>query len=271
MIRRLATSSYPPYLGDSGSNVFYRKFRNSKDPSLQKIEMRCVLQSHWFDINLKIRFVINWSCLAFSLDVTRDMWHATYDIWHMTYVIWSMTYDIWHNGVESAENAVSLLLTTTPTQQQNFIPFLLIYSHELLPADWLKWWLLIDAWVVKTYHLRSFIIFLGDLWSYSLLIFSFWLLDSSRYIDPRHITNYNLPYLTEIYKTVRLWIKTVITDHAMGLYFSYIKKIPQPHWSTGHVAYFNILTWLRGLQDKLLYLLFSLYPSLFWELRDKRN
>ena len=34
----------------------------------------------------------------------------------------------------------------------------------------------------------------------------------------------------------------------------------------------NILTWLRGFQDKLLNLaLFSLYPSLFWELKDKRN
>ena len=34
----------------------------------------------------------------------------------------------------------------------------------------------------------------------------------------------------------------------------------------------NILTWLRGFQDKVLNLaLFSLYPSLFWELRDKRN
>ena len=40
----------------------------------------------------------------------------------------------------------------------------------------------------------------------------------------------------------------------------------------GHVRYINILTWLRGFQVKLLYLvLFSLYPSLFWELRDKRN
>ena len=39
-----------------------------------------------------------------------------------------------------------------------------------------------------------------------------------------------------------------------------------------HVRYINILTWLRGFQDKLLYLvLFSLCPSLFWELRDKRN
>ena len=33
-----------------------------------------------------------------------------------------------------------------------------------------------------------------------------------------------------------------------------------------------IVTWLRGFQDKLLYLmLFSMYPSLLWELRDKRN
>ena len=31
----------------------------------------------------------------------------------------------------------------------------------------------------------------------------------------------------------------------------------------------NILTWLRGFQDKLLYLVFSLYQSLFWELRNK--
>ena len=40
----------------------------------------------------------------------------------------------------------------------------------------------------------------------------------------------------------------------------------------GHVRYINILTWLRGFQDKLLHLvLFSLYPSLLWELRDKRK
>ena len=40
----------------------------------------------------------------------------------------------------------------------------------------------------------------------------------------------------------------------------------------GHVRYINILTWLRGFRVKLLYLvLFSLYSSLFWELRDKRN
>ena len=39
-----------------------------------------------------------------------------------------------------------------------------------------------------------------------------------------------------------------------------------------HVRYFNILTWLRGFRDKGLYLvLFSLYPKVFWELRDKRT
>ena len=39
----------------------------------------------------------------------------------------------------------------------------------------------------------------------------------------------------------------------------------------GHVRYINILTWLRGFLVKLLYLVFSLYRSLFWELEDKRN
>ena len=40
----------------------------------------------------------------------------------------------------------------------------------------------------------------------------------------------------------------------------------------GHVRYINILTWLRGFRVKILYLvLFSLYPRLFWELRDKRS
>ena len=42
--------------------------------------------------------------------------------------------------------------------------------------------------------------------------------------------------------------------------------------SIGHVRYINILTWLRGFRVKLLYLvLFSLYSSLYWELRDNRN
>ena len=40
----------------------------------------------------------------------------------------------------------------------------------------------------------------------------------------------------------------------------------------GHVRYINIMTWLRGFQDKLLYLVvFSLRPSLFWELWGKWN
>ena len=43
-------------------------------------------------------------------------------------------------------------------------------------------------------------------------------------------------------------------------------------YGIGHVRYINIITWLRGFQDKpLCLMLFSLYPSLFWELRDKRN
>jgi len=40
----------------------------------------------------------------------------------------------------------------------------------------------------------------------------------------------------------------------------------------GHVRYINILTWLQGFQDKLLYsVLFSFHPSPFWEARDKRK
>ena len=42
--------------------------------------------------------------------------------------------------------------------------------------------------------------------------------------------------------------------------------------SIDHVRYINILAWLRGFRVKRLYLvLFSLFPSLFWELKDKRN
>ena len=40
----------------------------------------------------------------------------------------------------------------------------------------------------------------------------------------------------------------------------------------GHIRNINILTWLRGFQDKLLYLvLLYLHPSLFWELTVKRD
>ena len=58
----------------------------------------------------------------------------------------------------------------------------------------------------------------------------------------------------------------------------------------GHVRYISILTWIRGFQGKLLYLMLSFlsksrlgterqtifgvisfYPSLFWELKDKKN
>jgi len=47
---------------------------------------------------------------------------------------------------------------------------------------------------------------------------------------------------------------------------------PQTLAVIGHVRYINVLTWLRGFQDKLLCLVvFSMYPSLFWELKDKGN
>ena len=42
--------------------------------------------------------------------------------------------------------------------------------------------------------------------------------------------------------------------------------------SIGSVRYINILVWLGGFHDKFLYLVvFSLYPSLLWKLRDKRS
>ena len=42
--------------------------------------------------------------------------------------------------------------------------------------------------------------------------------------------------------------------------------------TVGHVRYINILTWLRGFQVNFLYLvLFPLYLSLLWELRNNRN
>ena len=40
----------------------------------------------------------------------------------------------------------------------------------------------------------------------------------------------------------------------------------------GHVQYINILTWLWGFQDNILYLvMLFLYPSLFCEFWEKRN
>ena len=52
--------------------------------------------------------------------------------------------------------------------------------------------------------------------------------------------------------------------------FLLVRKLNEK--SIGHVRYINILTWFRGFQVKLLCLvLFSLYLSLFWELRDIRN
>ena len=56
------------------------------------------------------------------------------------------------------------------------------------------------------------------------------------------------------------------------LTFTLVKTVLVKCLSIGHVRYINILTWLRGFRVKILYLvLFSLYSSLFWELRDKRS
>ena len=44
-----------------------------------------------------------------------------------------------------------------------------------------------------------------------------------------------------------------------------------PEFAIGHVQYINILTWLWGFQVKCLYLAFSFYLCLFWELRAKEN
>jgi len=50
------------------------------------------------------------------------------------------------------------------------------------------------------------------------------------------------------------------------------KTKPQTPAVIGHIRYINIPTWLRGFQDELLCLaVFSLYPSLFWEMKDKGN
>ena len=50
------------------------------------------------------------------------------------------------------------------------------------------------------------------------------------------------------------------------------EKTPLEPTVIGHVWYINILTWLWVFQVKPLYfVLFSLYLSLFWELRDKGN
>ena len=56
------------------------------------------------------------------------------------------------------------------------------------------------------------------------------------------------------------------------IFFMESRQVSSMVFLIGHVRYINILTRLWGFQVKLLYLvLFSLYSSLFWELRDKRN
>ena len=49
-------------------------------------------------------------------------------------------------------------------------------------------------------------------------------------------------------------------------------KLQHLQLQIGHVWYINILTWLQGFQNKLLCLLvFSLYPSLLWDLKNKEK
>ena len=61
------------------------------------------------------------------------------------------------------------------------------------------------------------------------------------------------------------WLHAIVSGVESKTLLKYLEGI-------GHVRYINIPTWLQGFQVKLLYLvLFSLYLSLFWELRDKGN
>ena len=70
----------------------------------------------------------------------------------------------------------------------------------------------------------------------------------------------------------------IVVSLTLSLWIPHQEFAPSRHrpWSglssIGHIRYINILTWLRGFRVKLLYLVvFSLYSSLFWELREKRN
>ena len=84
---------------------------------------------------------------------------------------------------------------------------------------------------------------------------------------------------TEEMFSKHLWPNTESSYSAPGDSFKTGSKIckriilSQPcAYVIGHVRYINILTWLRGFQVKALCLvLFSLYLSLLWELRDKGN
>ena len=54
--------------------------------------------------------------------------------------------------------------------------------------------------------------------------------------------------------------------------YDFTPKLHDPKFNRPCSIYQYILTWLRGFQVKLLNLvLFSLFLSLFWELRDKRT
>ena len=79
---------------------------------------------------------------------------------------------------------------------------------------------------------------------------------------------------------MKLRQKTLYCDNSFNLIFVYVLimilhvTIPDRNvilTQIGHIQYIKILTWLRGFQDKPLYLVLFLYPSLFWELGDKRS
>ena len=94
----------------------------------------------------------------------------------------------------------------------------------------------------------------------------------SHFFFPLSFKHNNLPPCTMSFPPKRKKLKRLPSSASLKFRLSKSEIFRTPLLEIGHVRYINILTWLRGFQVKLLYLvLFSLYPSLFWELRDKRN
>ena len=119
-----------------------------------------------------------------------------------------------------------------------------------------KWWR--QKWKAKARHGLY-----GSQYFFSVMIWSLcWTLCFKHSIDVRH------------------WILLVspgksLLPHTSPKFPQFISPLSlqsSPTSWMGHVRYINIITWLRGFQVKRLYLvLFLLYLSLLWELRDKRN
>jgi len=61
------------------------------------------------------------------------------------------------------------------------------------------------------------------------------------------------------------------SNHYLDLFFGSPELRSSATFVIDHVRYINISTWLQGFQVKHLLEKFSLYPSLFWKLRGKRN